>query len=70
MGVVVEPLLGVPRSISKEKGPIPTASWAGWGGTALPGAEHPGVGVPGMDGIPGMDAALAVIWGLLPTVQE
>lgn len=70
MGAVVEPLLGVPPPISKEKGPIPSASWAGWGGTALREAEHPEVGVPGMDGIPGVDADLAISWGLLPTVQE
>lgn len=61
---MVEILLGAPPPISKEKGPIPSAGWAGWGGTALRGPEQPGVEVFGKD------AVLAIIWGLLPTVQE
>lgn len=60
-------LAGCPHQ--QGEGTHPSASWACWGGTALHGPEHPGVGVPRMDGIPGMDAVLAIIWGLLPTVQ-
>lgn len=60
-------LAGCPTSHQQGEGTHPSASW---GGTALCGPEHPRVGVPRMDGIPGMGAVLAIIWGLLPTVQE
>lgn len=60
-------LAGCPTSHQQGEETHPSASW---GGTALPGPEHPRVRVPRMDGIPGVDAVLAIIWGLLPTVQE
>lgn len=57
----MEPLLGVPSPSARRRdlSPVPAGQ-----------AQHCGVGVPRMDGIPGMDAVLAIIGGLLPTVWE
>lgn len=58
-GAVVKPLLGVPSPSARRRDPSPVPAGQ---------AQHRGVGVPRMDGIPGVDAVLAIIWGLLPTV--
>lgn len=68
MGTVLEPLL--PRWVAhllhqRGEGP-PPQRWLGrlGGGTALRGAEHPGVGIPRMDGVPRMDAVPVIVRGV------